>query len=260
MSNLLYECDDSGVGLLTFNRPDVHNALNLETIAELRALLDELRCDDELRALAVTGAGEKAFVSGGDLKEFQGLTGAEAARSMTDAMKENLELLSGLEVPVIAAVNGYALGGGCEVVLACDYRIAADSARLGFRQVKVGVISGWGGGPRLLRQLGRAQALRLMLTGQVLTAAEALEVGLVQEVVPAAQVRERALALGREIAGNPPLAVRAFKRLARFADNASLAEAIAYETELFGPVWVSEDHDEAIQAHFAKRPPTFRGR
>lgn len=257
--NVLYTEQD-GVGLVTVNRPDVHNALNLETIRELRELCHRLRDEDRLRALVLTGSGHRSFLAGGDLKEFQQFKTVEQARGMTASMKEVTELLAGFPWPSIAAVNGLAAGGGCETAIACDFRIASESAELGFRQIKMGVISGWGGGPRLIQLVGRSRALRMMLTGELVKAPDALAIGLVDEVVPPERVVDRAMELGRSIAANAPLAIRAFKRLANVSVRVPLEEAIAYEGELFGPVWVSEDHDECVRAFFEKRPPRLVGR
>lgn len=179
---------------------------------------------------------------------------------MVSTMKEVTDRLAGFPWPVIAAVNGLAVGGGCETAVACDFRIASESAKLGYRQVALGVISGWGGGPRLVHLLGKGRALRLMTTGDLLSANEALAIGLVDEVVSPDQVMPSALALARRIAENPPLAVRAFKRLVQMTVRVPLEAALEFETKLFGPVWVSEDHDECVRAFFEKRKPNLLGR
>ena len=256
---VLYEERD-GVGLVTVNRPEVHNALDLRTIGELRELCTRLRGEDRLRALVLTGSGDATFLSGGDLKEFQQIRTVEQARGMISSMKEVTDALSAFPWPVIAAVNGLAVGGGCETAVACDFRIASETARLGFKQIQMGVMSGWGGGPRLIHLLGRSRALRLMLTGELVKARDALAMGLVDEVVEPGRAQERALELARSIARNAPLVVRAYKRLANVTVRVPLDEAVAYETELFGPVWVSEDHDECVRAFFEKRAPRLTGR
>ncbi|MFI5339692.1 MAG: enoyl-CoA hydratase/isomerase family protein [Candidatus Methylomirabilales bacterium] len=235
-------------------------ALNMETIRELRELCLKLRAGDRLRAMILTGAGDKTFLSGGDLKEFQHLKTMEEARHMISTMKEVTDLLAGFPWPVIAAVNGLAVGGGCETAVACDFRIASHSAKLGYRQITLGIISGWGGGPRLVHLLGRDRALRLMVTGDLLSAEEALTIGLVDQVVPPDQVMPSALALARRIAENAPLAVRAYKRLVQMTVRVPLEAALEFETELFGPVWVSEDHEECVRAFFEKRKPNPVGR
>ncbi len=252
--------EDGGVGVVTVNRPEVHNALNMQTIRELRELLRRLAAQDTLRAMVLTGSGRKTFLSGGDLKEFQKIKTADEARDMIGAMKEVTDLLAGFPWPVIAAVNGLAAGGGCETAVACDFRIASETAELGFRQIKLGIMSGWGGGPRLVHLVGRSRALRLMLSVELLKAAEALAIGLVDRVVPAERVMDESMEFARSIAANAPLAVRAYKRLVQMTVRVPLDAAVAYETELFGPVWVSEDHDECVRAFFEKRAPRLAGR
>ncbi len=256
---MLYD-EDGGVGIATVNRAEVHNALNMDTIRELRQLCLKLRAEDRLRAMILTGAGDKTFLSGGDLKEFQHLKTMDEARHMISTMKEVTDMLAGFPWPVIAAVNGLAVGGGCETAVACDFRIASRSAKLGYRQITLGIISGWGGGPRLVHLLGRGRALRLMATGDLLSADEALAIGLVDQVVPPEQVMPSALALARTIAENAPLGVRAYKRLVQMTVRVPLEAALEFETELFGPVWVSEDHDECVRAFFDKRKPNLLGR
>ena len=257
--NVLYT-EDGAVGIVTVHRPEVHNALNMDTIRELRELCLRLRAEERLRAMILTGAGDKTFLSGGDLKEFQHLKTVEEARHMVSTMKEVTDLLAGFPWPVIAAVNGLAVGGGCETAVACDFRIASRTAKLGYRQIKMGVMSGWGGGPRLVHLIGKGRALRLMTTGDLLSADEALAIGLVDQVVPPEQVLPTALALARTIAENAPLAVRAYKRLVQITVRVPLEAALEFETELFGPVWVSEDHDECVRAFFEKRTPNLVGR
>ncbi|MGE5189056.1 MAG: enoyl-CoA hydratase/isomerase family protein [Gemmatimonadota bacterium] len=257
--SVLYR-EEGGVGVVTVDRPEVHNALNMQTIRDLRDLLLRLASEDALRAMVLTGGGKKTFLSGGDLKEFQKIRTADEARHMVSAMKEVTDLLAGYPWPVIAAVNGLAAGGGCETAVACDFRIASETAELGFRQIRLGIVSGWGGGPRLVHLVGRSRALRLMLTGELIKAPEALAIGLVDRVVPADRVMEEAMELARSIAANAPLAVRAYKRLVQMTARVPLDAAIAFETELFGPVWASEDHGECVRAFFEKRAPRLAGR
>ncbi len=256
---MLYR-EDGGVGVVTINRPEVHNALNMQTIRELRDLLLRLAAEDRLRAMVLTGSGRKTFLSGGDIKEFQKIRTVEEARVMIAAMKEATDLLAGFPWPVIAAVNGLAVGGGCETAVACDFRVASETAELGFRQIKMGIMSGWGGGPRLVHLVGRSRALRLMRTGELVKAPEALAIGLVDQVAPPDRVMEAAMALARSIAGNAPLAVRAYKRLVEMTERVPLEAAVEFESELFGPVWVSQDHEECVRAFFEKRAPRLSGR
>jgi len=257
--NVLYS-EEGGVGVVTVDRPEVHNALNMGTIRELRELCLKLKAEERLRALILTGSGDKTFLSGGDLKEFRHLKTVEEARHMISTMKEVTDLLSGFPWPVIAAINGLAVGGGCETAVACDFRVASRTAKMGYRQIRMGLISGWGGGPRLVHLIGKGRALRLMTTGELLSAEEAMDIGLVDQVVAADQVMPSALALARTIAENAPLAVRAYKRLVQMTARVPLEAALEFETELFGPVWVSEDHDECVRAFFEKRKPNPVGR
>ena len=248
------------VALVVVDRPEVHNALDLAAMDQLAAAVAGLGRDGDLLAVVVTGAGEKAFVSGGDLKDLHGVREHAAALRMAETMGGALAGLSALPVPVIAAVNGHAFGGGCELAVACDYRIAGDHVRFGFRAVKFGVMGGWGGTTRLLRIIGRSRALKLLVTGEDLDAATALDIGLVDEVVPQGAVLERALAFASEIAAGSPLAVRATKEALHAAEDLDFDDARALEAERFAETWVSEDHAEALAAFRAGRPPKWRGR
>ncbi|MBI3029419.1 MAG: enoyl-CoA hydratase/isomerase family protein, partial [Candidatus Rokubacteria bacterium] len=202
---------EGGIAVLTIDRPEAKNALNLETIEAFSKVVDGLARDPALRAVVVTGAGGD-FVAGGDLKDFLRLESPEAGKRMSQRTQSVLARLEALEVPVIAAIEGVALGGGAEVSLACDLRIASESASIAFKQVSLGIMVGWGGGQRLLRIVGRSRALRLLLTGATLTAREAAGIGLVDEVAPAGEALEGALRLARQIAAQPAQAVRATKR------------------------------------------------
>lgn len=250
---------EGSVVLLTIDRPEVKNALNLETIDALSEVVNRLAQDPSLRAVVVTGAGG-AFISGGDLKDFLHLDDSEAGKRMAQRMQSVLARLEALEVPVIAAMEGVALGGGAEVALACDMRIASESTRIAFKQVSLGIMVGWGGGHRLLRLVGRSRALRLLLTGVTLTAEEALGIGLVDEVVPTGEALQAALSLARKIATQPAAAVRATKRALHYGAEMSRAEAAAFEAECFATLWGSPDHREAVAALMEKRIPSFRGK
>lgn len=256
--NLLYS-KEGRVATITINRPDVRNAISLATMAELEAVVTELETDGDVLAVIVTGSGEKAFVAGGDLKEFRSLRTVHDGRKMSLRMSNILQRLHHLEVPVIAAINGDAYGGGCETALACDLRLAASHARFGFRQIVFGVTPGWGGGQRLMRLVGQPKALELLLTGATLTADEALAIGLIDRVVSEGNVFDAAHQLAAQIAGRAPLAVRYIKRaLARGADM-PLDAAIAFENELFSVTWGSADHWEAERAFWDKKEPQFNG-
>ena len=256
--NFRVEKDAGGIVTLTVDRPEAKNAISIETMHELGALVGELEQDKTARALIITGAGDEAFIAGGDLKDFRGLTTATRGRDMALLMHGILNRFEALEMPVIAAINGYAFGGGCEVAVTCDFRIAADTAKFGFRQIKMGIMCGWGGGQRLLQLVGRNRALYLMLTGEVIDAAEAQRIGLVDNVVPAGEVMAAARALAEKIARNPVLSVRFIKRSLNEGRNMTLPAAIAYETELFAYLWASADHHEAEAAFVEKRKPVFK--
>lgn len=248
------------VGLVTINRPQAQNSISIETMHEMGHLLDQVDKDTDLRALVITGAGDTAFVAGGDLKDFRSLDSFQAGRRMSLYMQGILNRFEELDQPVIAAINGYAFGGGCELAVACDFRIAAEGAQLGFRQVRFGIMTGWGGAQRLLRLVGRSKALELLLTGDIVTAQEALKIGLVDRVAPAGGVLEAALELAGRIAQNPPLALANIKRAIVKGWEMPMRAAMEYEAELFAATWDSEDHREAEQAFAEKRPPKFKGR
>lgn len=258
--NLLYEVRD-GIAVITFNRPEIGNAIDVATIHELGEAVDQIAHDEGVRAAILTGAGDKVFVSGGDVKQFlRDLKTMDDARRMVFSMQEVLFRMEDLGVPVIGALNGSAFGGGCETALACDYRIASEKAQLGFRQVKMGIMVGWGGGQRLLRLVGRSKAMELLLTGEVISAQEALRIGLIDKVAAHEQVMAEALAMAQKIAQNPPLAVRFAKRALTQGRDMSCRAGASYEAELLAALWVSEDHREAERAFMEKRPPQFQGR
>ena len=251
-----------GVGLLTINRPAVHNAISLATMAELDRVLDWVSTDSQVAALVLTGAGDRVFVSGGDLKDFERLTTHDSAVAMSRRMQLLMARLQELPIPVIGAVNGDCLGGGCEVALAADIRVVSNTAHFGFKQVTLGITPAWGGRRRLVRLVGRSRALELLLSGDLIDADEAHRIGLAEKVVPAGEVLSAAMKLARQIALNPRLAVRAIKRAINH-DVAALdgaTDAVAFEADLFARTWISEDHNEAVEARKQKRAPIFRGR
>jgi enoyl-CoA hydratase/carnithine racemase len=247
------------VTLLRVHRPEQRNAIDFSTMDELETVLSILEADDSLRALILTGGGD-TFISGGDLKDFQSLVTAADGQRMARRMGDILTRMSRLPVPVIAALNGPAVGGGTEVALACDLRVAAVNAYFSFRQVTMGIMTAWGGAPRLLALLGFSRALHYLLTAERITSEQALQLGLVQRVTPEGQALAGALELARQIAEQPPLAVRAIKRALQQMIGVSFDAAAAVEVNEFGPVWASADHLEAVDAYFAKRTPIFHGR
>ena len=247
-----------GVATITVNRPDKRNALNSQVRAETVAALDALRADDSVRVVVFTGAGEKAFVAGADIGEFAERTPLEQREAMTG--RRVFDEIAAFPKPTIAMINGFCLGGGCELALACDVRVAADSAKLGQPEINLGIIPGGGGTQRLPRVVGMGQAMRLVLSGEVIDAAEALRIGLVDVVHPAAELRERTIEFARGMAAKSPVALRMAKAAVRAAAEMPLAAGLAYETELFVTCFGSEDKREGVAAFLEKRPAEFRGR
>lgn len=246
------------VAFLTINRPDKRNALNGATRAALLAQLDALRGRDDVRVVVITGAGDKAFVAGADIGEFEGRSAVDQFRVMRSGTI--FDAVESFPKPVIAMINGFALGGGCELAMACDIRIAADSARLGQPEINLGIIPGGGGTQRLPRLVGSGQACKLLFTGELIDAAEALRIGLVDEVVPAHELRDRVDALARSIAEKSPIALQLIKEAVRASHRTSLDEGLRQETTLFGIAFASEDKQEGVAAFLAKRKAEFKGR
>jgi enoyl-CoA hydratase len=257
METVRIECDGA-VAILTVDRPEKRNALNAAVRRELIAALDELRDDAEVRVLVLTGAGEKAFVAGADIAEFAERTPLEQRAVMTG--RRVFDEIAAYPKPVIAMINGFALGGGCELALACDLRIAADTAKLGQPEINLGIIPGGGGTQRLPRVVGTGQAMRLILTGEIIDAAEALRIGLVDLVHPAAELRTRTLELARGMATKSPVALQMAKSAVRAAAEMPLAAGLSYETELFATCFASDDKREGVAAFLEKRPASFTGR
>jgi enoyl-CoA hydratase len=256
--NILFEAE-GGIGLLTINRPKVLNALDRRTLAELDAALQAEARQPGLRALIVTGAGEKAFVAGADVSEMSGITPAQA-RDFAEVGQRVFARLEGLPIPTIAAVNGFALGGGGELALACDLVYASERARFGQPEVALGLLPAWGGTQRLARRVGPMRALELALTGDSYDAHRALAMGLCLEVLAPEALLPHARAKARTIASRGPLAVAACKRVLRAGADAGLAQGLALEAEAFGLVFASDDMREGTRAFLEKRPASFSGR
>ena len=256
--NLLLE-RDGPVGILTINRPGVLNALNSQTIDELRRVILEWRHDGDVRAVVLTGAGDRAFVAGADINEL-------AVQSPTSGREHALrgqhvfDLIENLGKPVIAAINGFALGGGCELALACTLRIAADTATIGQPEIKLGIIPGYAGSQRLARLVGKGRALEMILTGAPITASQAHAIGLVNRVVPSAELMNTARALAMELAAQAPVAVKYAIDAVNKGLEMPFREACAYEATLFGLVAATEDMREGTRAFLEKRKPAFVGR
>ncbi|MEO6446443.1 MAG: enoyl-CoA hydratase-related protein [Gemmatimonadaceae bacterium] len=246
------------VGVLTINRPDKRNALSAGVRAEFLARFNELLGDQDIRVVVVTGAGNKSFVAGADIAEFAQRTPVEQFRVMRGPSL--LETLERAAKPVIAAVNGYCLGGGLELAMACDFRVASALARFGQPEINLGIIPGGGGTQRLPRLVGMGAALKMILTGEPVDAAEALRMGLVEEVVPSEQLMPRAMELAHKMAGKSPVALAAAKEATRAAWATPLAEGLRIETGLYLLAFSSEDKGEGVSAFLEKRPPRFTGR
>jgi enoyl-CoA hydratase len=256
--NLLYEKRD-GIGIITFNRPKVLNALNHKTMEELRGILLAARHDDEVRVLILTGAGEKAFVAGADISELAVL--APVGGKETTAFGQGvLNLLETIGKPSIAAINGFALGGGCEVALACSMRLASKTAKLGQPEVKLGIMPGYGGSQRLARLCGKGVAHELCLTGEMISADEALRIGLVNHVHEPAELLPAAEALAKKIIANAPLAVKFTMEAIERGSETPLAEGLYLESALFGLCAATEDMREGTRAFLEKRPAKFSGK
>ena len=246
------------LAVVTLDRPKVLNALNEQTFAELAAAFDELADDASIRVVLVTGAGGRAFVAGADIRELA-TTDAESGRIFSLRGQQVFRRIETLGKPVIACIQGFALGGGCELAMACTFRIAADDARLGQPEVKLGVLPGYGGSQRLPRLVGRGAALKLLLTGAIIDAQEALRIGLVDEVVPAAELMVRAEALAQEIAANSPLAITETLLAVDEGLSLPLELALMREAVRFGHLCGTADKNEGTAAFLEKRPANWKG-
>src|SRR5688572_23127827 len=249
--HLLYATRDS-IATITVNRPSVRNALNVATMEELASAFDRVKADAAIRVVIVTGAGEKAFVAGADISEIAALTestGEEFSRR-GQAVFDRIESLG---KPVIAAVNGYALGGGCELAMACTLRVAAENAVFGQPEVKLGIIPGYGGSQRLPRLVGKGRALQILLTGEMTTAQEAARIGLVNQVVPSVELLPTAEAIAKKIMGNAPLAVKFCLEAVHRGMEMTAEDGQVLEATLFGLCCTTEDMKEGTTAFLEKR-------
>jgi enoyl-CoA hydratase len=254
---LLLERAD-GVLTVTINRPDNRNALNATVRRELVRALDAARDDDGVRVVVLTGAGARAFVAGGDVRKFAQRTPSEQQAAME--RRSVFEELAGFPKPTIAMVNGYALGGGCELAMACDLRVAGRSARFGQPEIRLGLLPGGGGTQRLPRLVGPGHAMRMILTGDMVDAEEAERIGLADLVVDDAELPRRTATLARQIASYSPVALRLAKDALRTASETPLSAGLRHERELFLTAFASEDRAEGVAAFLEKREPRFRGR
>jgi enoyl-CoA hydratase len=258
LENVLFLVGEDGVAVLTLNRPKQLNALDVRTLEEIEGVLASLASGSTARALVVTGAGDKAFVAGADIAAMSKL-GPVEARAFAELGHRVLDRLERLPIPTIAAVNGYALGGGCELAMACDLVYASEKARFGQPEVLLGLVPGFGGTQRLTRRVGIGRALEMILTGDQYDAARAKEMGLVLEVVPAAELLEHARAQARKIAAKGPLAVAQAKRAIHAGADADLATAFELERQAFAALFGTADAKEGMAAFLEKRAARFRG-
>ena len=256
LENVLYEKKD-GVAYVTLNRPKVMNALNRKTWEELRAAFEDARDDVNIRGIILTGAGDKAFIAGADISELATVSAVRAEESSRYG-QDVLNFVENLGKPVIAAINGFALGGGCETAMACTIRIASETAKFGQPEVKLGLVPGGGGTQRLPRLVGKGRALQIILSGEVISAQEAYRIGLVNEVVPAAGVIARAEAILRQIFANAPLAVRYSLEAVNKGLEITQSEGQALEAAFFGLCAGTEDKKEGTQAFLQKRAARFQ--
>ena len=259
MDDILIEERDGPIATLTLNRPAVLNALNGALLEQLREALDQLKGDASLRAVIITGTGERAFAAGADIAELAALGNAAAGEAQARTGQHVTELIEALPVPVIAAVNGFALGGGCELAMACDFRFASDNAKFGQPEVNLGVPPGYGGTQRTTRLLGSGMALYLCLTGEMIDAAEALRIGLVQKVLPIGELLSEARRIAKLIATKAPLAVTATKRAIHQGAALPIGDALKLEARAFGAMFDTSDFREGTAAFLGKRKPEFTG-
>jgi enoyl-CoA hydratase len=246
------------VAIVTINRPDKRNALNIKTREEGAAILDELRNDASVGVVVITGAGDKAFIAGADISEFAGRTSI----TQRDVMMSR-SLFTAVDTfpkPVIAMVNGYCLGGGCELALACDIRIASETASFGQPEINLGIIPGGGGTQRLTRLVGEGKAMEMILSGEIIDARSALAIGLVNHVVPADQLETKTLEIANRIAEKSPIALQLAKEAVKLASRSNLDEGLRREVDLFALCFSTEDKDEGVSAFLEKRKAAFKGR
>ena len=246
------------VALLTINRPEKLNALNIKTRQEMAEALDLWRHDDDVRVVVMTGAGEKSFIAGADISEFEGRTALQQRAVMR--AKSIFTAAEDFPKPIIAMINGFCLGGGCELALSCDIRVASDKARFGQPEINLGIIPGGGGTQRLTRLVGEGKAMQMILTGEMINADEAYRIGLVSEVYPAAELEAKTMEMANKIAEKSPIALAMAKMSVKNAARMNLREGLDAEIDLFALCFSSEDKEEGVRAFLEKRKPEFKGR
>ena len=246
------------VAIVTVNRPDKRNALNIKTREEGALLLEALRDDDSVGVVVFTGAGDKAFIAGADIGEFAGRTAMMQRNVMTS--QSLFTAFDTFPKPVIAMINGYCLGGGCELALACDMRIASETASFGQPEINLGIIPGGGGTQRLTRLVGEGKAMELILSGDIIDAKTAYEIGLVNHVFPADQLQSKTMEIANRIAGKSPIALKLAKEAVKLASRSNLDEGLRREVDLFALCFSTEDKDEGVSAFLEKRKPVWKGK
>lgn len=256
--NIRWEVEN-GIGILTIQRPKALNALNFETMKEIETVIDQVAEDSSIRAVIITGDGEKAFVAGADIAYMQNLS-AVAGFKWGEIGQRVFQKIEDLPQPVIAAVNGFALGGGCELSMACDIRFASENAKFGQPEVTLGIIAGFGGTQRLPRLIGKGRAKELLFTGDMISADEAFRIGLVNKVFPLAELMPKAKELAAKIANLAPVAVQSTKQVVNRGMDVDLRTGIAFEAGFFGLTFSTEDQSEGMSAFLEKRKAQFKGK
>lgn len=251
---------EGGVATVTINRPQVLNALSRATIDELTIAFGELGEDRAVKVIIISGAGERAFSAGADIREFAALSNSESAEEMAHRGQSLTMRIEEIPQPVIAAINGIAVGGGCELILACDLRAAADTARMGQPEINLGIMPGWGGCIRLPRLVGRGRANYLIYSGEMISAQEALRIGLVDLVFPAGELLSQVKALAQKLAEKPPLALAACKKVIYLGQGIEITKGLQHEAQSFGKLFATADQKEGVAAFLEKRKPQFQGR
>lgn len=259
MSEAVLTADHGAVRVITVNRPDKLNALNRATLEALHVAFDAAAADDAVRAVVLTGSGAKAFVAGADIAEMSGLS-AVRARDFSLVGQRLMRRMERMPKPVVAMVNGFALGGGLELAMCCHLRIAADNAKLGLPEVTLGLLPGFGGSQRLLRLVGRGAALEMTLTGAPVDAARAMQLGLVNRVVPAAELEQETMALATKLASNAPLAMRGILDAIHVGGECAIDDGLEYESAQFGLAFSTDDAREGMAAFLERRKPAFDNR
>ncbi len=258
MSDVILKHQEGRVAILTINRPDKLNALNQEVRDRILELLEEIEADDSVGVVVLTGAGEKSFIAGADIAEFEGRSPFDQREAMRSP--RIFDIMSSFPKPVIAMINGFCLGGGCELAASCDIRIASENARFGQPEIKLGLIPGGGGTQRLPRLVGPGQAMRLILSGDMISAAEAKDIGLVEIVTPAEELREKTLELAANIAAKSPLTLKVAKEAVRASQRMPVEEGVLYERDLFCLCFSTDDMAEGVEAFLQKRQADWKGR